>query len=160
MIASLAAKGLLAAVLVLSLSLKVTGAAKRDDSSESRMRAETLAFIERSGFRVSKITQDLDLVLIAAGNGRGCKLTVAIVSLQGWHRHLMHQIVLPDERLAFVFGGALYPDQPIWRTRMQHYWNQVHRYAGLPLPLRPVLAVIAGPACDLGPVKWQETAMF
>lgn len=160
MIASLAVKGLLAAVLVVSLSLKVTGAAKRDDSPENRLRDETRAFIERSGFRVTRTTQDLDLVLISAVDGRGCRLTVGLVSLQGWHRHLMHQIVLPDERLSFVFGGALYPDQPMWRTRMQHYWNQIHRYAGLSPPLRPALAVIAGPACDLSQVNWQEAAAF
>jgi hypothetical protein len=87
-----------------------------------------------------------------------CRLLVALVAPQGWHRDIVRQLASQYDQVFFVFGGVVYQDQPTRLTLMHQYWRTLNIFAGRKLPIRPVLGIVASPACNLRDMPWQELA--
>ena len=148
MISRHSGEALLVAVLALSLFLKISGRTNAETQVPATATDRVAALLERKGFDVVQNAADVDLFSLSATKGQ-CHLFVAVLSPHGWHRHVIRQIVSADSDVRFVFDGALYSDQPLVRTRLDHYWGRFLRYAGFERPERPVLGIAGTPECGL-----------
>lgn len=136
-------------LLALSIGTKlVLGAAEyRGDGEQGVARRTVLAFLHRQGFRTGEPEEDTQLWGVPAVRTE-CRLRVAIVSPQGWHREVIHRTAPPGSHVFFVVDGTIYQDQPEWRTRVRYYWQRMNGLIGRQLPPALILGVIASPGCE------------
>jgi hypothetical protein len=147
-----ALSGLAVLVLAGSLSLKLLITAEDVLTSKSSLNpSETAAVLERDGYEVTGSNTDNDLISVRAVAGR-CSIMVAEAAPLGWHRSIIAQLAA-GHQLFYIFGGRIYPEQPLVLTSLHHYWNRLRRYVGLTGVNRPVLAVVASPACENVPLQ-------
>lgn len=146
---------LLAIAMVLGLSLKIAGSGAASPAGPVHVEHQLAAFLEREGFYVedNQRGDDLHLVSVKATQGE-CRLLLAVVSPQGWHRTLLMQIAAPHDQVSFVHDGNIYKVQPIWRTAAHDYLGRIWKYAGI--STLPALGVISSPACDLAMLSWRD----
>lgn len=163
MAASRRLSALAAGLLVASLGMKlaVGGVAppgvEAQLAADDRSEAKLTAFLQRQGFGVRRETAQAAFPVLLAEAG-DCQLLAALVAPQGWHRDLIRQLAGQDRRSFFVFDGVVHAEQPVWRGWAEHYRSVLNRYAGRSLGARPVVAVVALPACDLPAAMWQDFA--
>ena len=119
-----------------------------ETTMEKSAKAEIAAFLNRQGFRVDNIQDQTDSPFVSAIAG-SCRLIAMAAAPQGWHRGLLQQLAKGQDQELFVYGAAVYRDQPIWLTWTDHYWSVLNRYAGRNLPTRLVLGIVASPTCNL-----------
>jgi len=149
--------------LVLSLSLKLPGIINAAVGETSVIPRDIAMVLERHDFQV-KVSQeqvrqeapDEELAWVY-GTAGACQVQIAEVAPQGWHRALVSRLAA-DNHLFYTFGGETYSEQPVMWTRTYAFWRKLNRYLGLSTPNRPVLALIAAPACQDVPVR--ELAML
>jgi hypothetical protein len=157
MISRRGGEALLALLLILSLSLKVPGSMSLQTDSRN-VADRVAAFLKRHGFQAAENASDEDLFSLSAVAGE-CRLLVALLSPQGWHRDVIRKLAPPGDQLLFVFDGMTYPTQPVLLTRVHDYWSRFLRYAGGRPPLRPVLGIVGSPGCALAEMRWSELAL-
>jgi hypothetical protein len=171
---------LLALLLALSVGVKLGLDASEygNDSEQSAAKRVVTAFLAHHGFQIgayedntqlpedntqlpednTQLPEDnTQLSLVAAVRGV-CRLRIAIVSPRGWHRDIVRRLAEPDSRVFFVADGAVYQDQPIWRTRAYFYWRQLNGLSGRRLPAELTLGVIQSAECDWLDASWSELA--
>jgi hypothetical protein len=93
--------------------------------------------------------------LIEATSGL-CRVRVVLSSSRGWHRDLIRNMTQADESNFVVFGGRIYPEQPMWLTVPDFLWTKLLQKLGLNVYSTPVITVISGPACDADRLPWKE----
>jgi hypothetical protein len=142
-----------ATVLVVSLSLKISGLTHPKPTAEiaTVFPGDVRNLLEQQGFQVSLATPDEDLPWVS-GTVRNCQVRVTEVAPQGWHQGLLAALA-QDQHLVYLFDGAIYPEQPMMRTRVNYYWNRLTRYFGREVANRPVLAVVSTSACEELPLR-------
>lgn len=115
------------------------------------------AFLGRHGFRVGEVrgTAEPPSLRAAAGD---CELLANLVTPEGFQRGLVRQLASERDQVSFVFDGATYADQPAWLTWTHHQWRVLNGHLGRRTPARPVLGIVASPACDLRSLPWGEIA--
>src|SRR3954447_21849559 len=146
---------LLAVLLVFSLGLKLgLSSVPGEDDTAAAMAGQIAGFLGGQGFRPGEVIDNPGLPLVPAARD-GCSLLVAEVSPEGWHRETLRRMAGPDDRTFFVFGGAVYEEQPIWRSWVRHQWHRLNGLVGRRLAVRPVLGVVARPGCALRAVAWR-----
>jgi hypothetical protein len=144
--------------LVVSLSLKLPGLITVAVGEASVIPRDIATVLERHAFQVKvsqeQVTQEAPGIELAwvSGAAGACQVRIAEVAPQGWHRSLFSQLAAGNQ-LFYTFGGETYSEQPIIRTRTYAYWRKLNRYLGLSTPNRPVLALIAAPACQNVPLR-------
>jgi hypothetical protein len=143
--------------LVVSLSLKLPGLITVAVGEASVIPRDIATVLERHAFQVEisqeQVTQEApDEVASVYGAAGACQVRIAEVSPHGWHRSLVSQLAVGNQ-LFYTFGGETYSEQPIMRTRTYAYWRRLNRYLGLSTPNRPVLTIIATPACQNLPLR-------
>lgn len=132
--------------LALSVGLKIPGLVKISEGPSGGAPLEIDDVLAARSFQVSRYVPDNDLTWISGIND-DCRLMVAAVAPQGWHRALVAQMA-QQKQVFYVFDGQVYSEQPIVRTRAYHYWRKLARYFGLTPRERPVLAVLSTPSCQ------------
>lgn len=143
-------------LLVLSLSLKVLQS--HDESAAGDVVEGVSTFLARNGFAIERRASDEDLFLVSA-TASECRLLVAILSPEGWHRDVIRKLTPSDSQLIFVYNGMIYADQPVMLTRLNVYWARLVRAVGGHPPSYPVLGIVGSPECALGDIKWTELAL-
>jgi len=83
-------------------------------------------------------------------------MVVALSSSRGWHRDLIRTLTKPTDHTFVVFGGRVYPEQPMWRTVIDFLSSKFLVELGLRASVTPVITVIAGPGCDAERLPWGE----
>lgn len=143
----------LSALLAFSLSAKV--AVMSRDLPEPRSDPETpiVAALAAAGFGVDFRPGTAVPRVVVARSG-SCRLRVMIATPGGWDRDLIRQLAKPGDRIAFLFRGAFYSDQPLIRTALDHYWARVRRSVGIGAMPHTILAMIASSGCDIGSIDW------
>ena len=157
MISRSATDALLVLLLALSLALKLPGSMSEKEATSKDVTDQLAMFLEENGFRVGSRASDEDMFLVSATEG-DCRLFVAVLSPQGWHRHLIRRLTPVGSQLTFYFGGESYGDQPVLLTRTHEYWSRLLRSIGGSPPPSPVLGIIGLPACELDAIPWKELA--
>jgi hypothetical protein len=138
-------------VLATSLFLKLPGYMDRAGAAVSARPSGAVALLERHGFQVSEDPPGSDPIWVS-GRAGACQVRVAAVAPEGWHRSLVAQMAAGNQ-LVYMFGGELYSEQPIVRTWAHHYWSRLAGSLGLSASTRPVVAVVATPACENLPLQ-------
>ncbi|MBX6742124.1 MAG: hypothetical protein QJR07_15530 [Acetobacteraceae bacterium] len=111
-------------------------------------------FLGRQGFQVHEEGRpDSPFVQAATAD---CHLLVMLAAPEGWHRDIIRRLALPQDQVFFVFDAVVYQDQPEWLPWAHHYWRVLNFYIGRKLPARPLLGIVASPACDLRDMPWRE----
>jgi hypothetical protein len=138
-------------VLVVSVSLKLPGLAKIAVGADNVIPREIAAVLERHDFHVIQEAPDEDLAWVS-GTAGACHVRVVRVAPMGWHRSLVTQLATGNQ-LFYAFGGEIYSQQPIVRTRAYFYWSKLNLYFGLSRRHPPVLALIVAPGCQNVPLR-------
>jgi hypothetical protein len=115
--------------------------------------AELVRFLKRHSFEVSSPNPNIDPPVFFA-NAENCSIKVYLVSPNGWHRDLIHQLN-PTDQLFFVYRGDRFPEQPVWTTWLELQWWRFNTLIGRTLPIHSVLAVVSTQDCA-ETVPWRE----
>jgi len=83
-----------------------------------------------------------------------CRVLVAAVAPQGWHRDILRRLAGPGDQVAFLVDGRLYDDQPVWQTLSQYYWDRLNRIIGRDAGGALPRGILASPDCDLSAPMW------
>jgi hypothetical protein len=151
-----------ALLLVLTLGWKwavYSSARPADDSSdveEGHAVQKVAGFLVRNQFRVAgsrEVTFGLQVLEVSAGP---CRMLLAFGSSRGWHRDLIRGMTTATDRSFVVFGGKIYPEQPMWLTVPDFLWSRLMSGIGLSRPRTPVITVIADPSCEADRLPWRE----
>jgi hypothetical protein len=152
-----APRALLAALAVVSVSLKVVAASSLPPPPASEASGAVTDLLKRGGFTIAADVEDVDFLTIFA-HARHCDLRLAIVSPHGWHRNLVQRLAAPNEKVSFIFDGAIFDQQPVWRTWLSFYVSRARHFLGFRAATKPVLAVLATPTCPIESLPWSEVA--
>lgn len=85
-----------------------------------------------------------------------CRMRLTITSPRGWHRDLIEKLKQPTSKTFVVFGGRIYPEQPMLRTIMDFLRFRFLQGLGFSASETPVITVIAEPACQADRLPWHE----
>lgn len=156
MSSSPALKALFAAAILLTVSLKIlvgdaAGAGPGDDVEKY-----VADFLGRHDFQVLDYSPEQGPFLPAVSGN--CRIGVAQATAQGWNRDALHLFAKTEDRLFFVYNGAIYPDQPTTRTAIRYQWTRFLRKIGIGVSWRPVFAVTSSASCHADSLPWAELA--
>jgi hypothetical protein len=59
-----------------------------------------------------------------------------------------------------VFGGQIYPEQPMWRTVPDFLWSRLLSGLGFNVHATPVITVMAGRNCEAERLPWNELVQY
>jgi hypothetical protein len=155
-----ALKWSLALLLLLTLGWKWAvishGSADSGEPEEQVAVRNVAAFLTRNHFSVSgarEVVFGMQLVEASAGL---CRMRLALSSPRGWHRDLIQKLSDSADRTFVVFGGRIYPEQPMWRTVPDFLWSKFVTALGFGVHASPVITVMAGPSCEAERLPWNE----
>jgi hypothetical protein len=153
-------KWLVALLLVLTLGLKWVANAHLSASAEpeEQVAARTVAgFLVRNYFNIGagpkEVVFGMQLIEAAAG---ACRMRVVISASRGWHRDLIDTLISKTDHTFVVFGGVIYPQQPMWRTVPNFLWFKLLSKLGFDAHPTPVITVLAGPNCEAEQLPWNK----
>ena len=143
-----------ALLLVLSIAIKVYGSVGERISAINPGDEDIAALLHKNGFATHKANPNTDPTW-TYGVKDHCKIEIADVSPQGWHRSAVEwqaggQVVL------YSVQGKLYSQQPILRPMMTHYLRRLERYVGINAPQVRVRAIVIGPECSTDEIEFTE----
>lgn len=114
------------------------------------------AMLQRNGFDTGRAAPDTDPVWIYGVKDR-CRIRIANVSPQGWHRSAV-EWEAGGQALLYAASGRLYNRQPILKPMVIHYVRRLERYVGMDAPAVRVRAIIIGPDCPADAIVSSELA--
>jgi hypothetical protein len=117
---------------------------------------EVAAFLARNHFSVvepREVVFGMQLLEATAGL---CRMQVTLSSSRGWHRDLIRNLSASADRTFVVFGGQIYPEQPMWRTVPDFLWSRLLSGLGFNVHATPVITVMAGPNCEAEQLPWSD----
>jgi hypothetical protein len=148
-------------LLVLTLGWKWVASSSQPASvePEEQVAAQKVAqFLVRNFFNVvgpKQVVFGMQLMDATAG---ACHMRVAVSASRGWHRDLIGTLANPTDHKFVVFGGAIYPEQPMWRTVPDFLWFKLLSKLGFAVQPTPVITVLEGPNCAAGQLSWDKLA--
>ena len=141
-----------ALLLALSMAIKVHGGVGQNLPSPI---AETNDGIDgllgRNGFATTRAAPNTDPGWVYGVRG-DCKVQIADVSLQGWHRSAL-EWAAAGRPIQYSVGGELYAEQPILKPMIVHYFNRLQRYLGISAPLVRARAILIDSGCPPDPIS-------
>jgi hypothetical protein len=145
-------------LLVLTLGWKWVASSRQSVPIEPELVAaqKVADFLARRLFSVvgpKQVVFGMQLIDATAGP---CRMRVAVSASRGWHRDLIGTLVKPTDHQFVVFGGTIYPEQPMWRTVPDFLWFKLVNKLGFALQPTPVITVLEGPNCDAERLPWNE----
>ncbi|MGP2493445.1 hypothetical protein ACTDI4_17675 [Mesorhizobium sp. PUT5] len=135
----------LALLLLASMGLKLLLGTPTNFAGQDPSDDDILAMLSRNRFEVSLPTPNTDPQWIT-GTRAGCRVLIASVSPQGWHRAAVERRAA-GAQLFYSSGAALHRSQPILGPLLTHYLRRAERYAGIAAPAVRVRAVILSGDC-------------
>lgn len=140
-------------LLASSLFFKMPGraASPRPVEPSAVFPNEVANLLRARGFQVSQEAPEKDMPWVI-GKMMNCEIRVTEAAPQGWQEGLLRSLARNDQ-LVFVFAGALYNDQPTFRTRAEFYLIRLNDYLGRSSAICPILAVVSTRACKDIPLR-------
>lgn len=148
-------------LLAASLSLKLLtlpDARASGSAGDDAIREQMRGFLAREGF-ASQIEPGLVGLPAASGERDGCRVLLADVAPQGYHRDLIFSLAKPADTVAFLFRGEVYPDQPgwaTWATRLISHLELAPAPASTGAGSNRVYAVLAVGSCAIEASHWAK----
>lgn len=150
--------GALFAMLVLllsSLMIKISVIASSSQSDVNEVTHRIEIFLQGNGFQTVHAASDEDMFIVSAAAG-DCELSIASLSLQGWHRHIMRSLTPIDHNLRFLFDGKLYLEQPLILTRSYDYWSWLSGFINEDNRSHRLYGIVASSECSLDKINWHR----
>jgi hypothetical protein len=142
------------ALLVVSVAVKMQGAASADRSMKPSAGDDIAVLLSRNGFAVRRAEPNTDPSWVYGTKGQ-CQVQVAEISPQGWHRSALDWHAT-GRVLLYSVAGKLYAQQPILRPMATDYLRRLQRYVGLDEPPVKARAVIIDDSCPADPIPLRE----
>jgi len=114
------------------------------------------ALLSKHGFATDRADPNTDPGWIY-GVREGCRVQIANVSPQGWHRSIV-EWEATGKILEYSANGRLHDRQPILKPMLVHYLHRLERYAGIDAPAVKVRAIIVAPECPSDVIAPAELA--
>lgn len=146
----------LALVCVVSLGLKVSSSGRAGDSAMYPDQNDIVALLERNHFSIQLAVANSDPQWVT-GTREGCRVQIANVSPQGWHRDIV-EWASSDRKLIYSGGGELGASQPLLGPMIHHYLNRLKRYLGVDAPAVRVRAIVLDRRCQPDVIPERELA--
>ena len=155
------ARALFLVVLAASLSLKllaVPDARAESPEAEAALREGLRAFLAAEGF-AAEAEDGFSGMPAALGERGACRVLLASVAPQGYHRDLIFSKASPEDKVAFLFRGQAYADQPGWSTWAARILAQLHLAGTAPAAEGGngrVFALLTNGPCGIDAPLWAE----
>lgn len=144
-------------LLLSSLMLKVPVIASNSQWDVNEVTNRIEIFLQGNGFQTVQTASDEDMFIVSGADG-DCELSIASLSLEGWHRHIIRNLTPVDYNLRFLFDGKLYLEQPLLLTRSYDYWSRLSGFISEDRrPLR-LYGIVASSECSLDKFNWHGLA--
>lgn len=138
---------LVALGLLLSVPLKAWTIVSAHGSGGAEPEEALARILDEAGFTTRFEDRILGRPAVVGARGT-CRLWMAYVSGEGWHRDIVVSSASPREDVAFFFRGRAYADQPAWATWLDEKSAVLARSFAVPLRPSPVIAAHIGAGCD------------
>lgn len=153
-------RSLLLVLLAASLSLKLWSSsdARTAGPDYDAIRAGLRDFLAAEGF-AAHIEAGMVGLPVAAGERDGCRVALAEVAPQGYHRDLIFSLAAPGDTVAFLFRGQVHPDQPGWATWLSRLSSHLRLTAAEPTTVGGsdrVVALLANGTCRIDTALWAK----
>ena len=149
---SLVLKATLAALLALTLGIKITN--RPEDFAD--LQSHVVGFLEAQRFRVVETDESQNGMAVLRANNEECRLIIIKASSLGWNRDMIQQVVGDGDEVFTVFDGKVYSDQPGLRSSISFQLSKALRQLGLTRHTTYVLSVIAGAVCHARSLPWEK----
>ncbi|MGC4026672.1 MAG: hypothetical protein QM744_16940 [Mesorhizobium sp.] len=143
-------------VAFVSLGLKVQADGRANDNLMYPSEDDIVALLQHNNFSVQMAPPNTDPQWVT-GMRDGCRIQIASVSPQGWHRNIV-KWASKDKTLVYSVGGTLAAQQPLLGPMAHHYLNRLKRYAGFDAPAVRVRAVLMDQGCGPNSIPDAELA--
>lgn len=143
-------------LLAVSITFKVSGGIAGSVDEMYPDDGAISALLVKEGFQTHHAIPNTDPAWIYGIRGN-CRVQIASVSPQGWHRSVV-EWQAAGQTLLYSAGGTLHHRQPILEPLTIHYLNRLKRYLGLDAPAVPVRAIIMAPECPADAISRDELA--
>ena len=131
-------------------------ASNSDAAQQDRAVRNVTEFLTRNHLRVVQSgVYTWQMQLLVAENDF-CQIRLAITAARGWHRDIVEKLKRPTSRTFVVFGGHVYPEQPMIRTIADFVRFRLLQDLGFRADGTPVITVIAEPTCQAEQLPWHE----
>ena len=141
-------------LLLSSLMMKIPAIASNSQPDISELTGRIEMFLQRNGFRTEHTTSDEDMFIVSA-TADDCELSIASLSLQGWHRDIIGSLTPTDYSLRFLFDGKLYLEQPLLLTQSYDYWSRLSGFVGEGNRSLHLYGIVASSECSLDKIYWR-----
>lgn len=142
-----------AMLLLSSLMMKVPVIASNSQWDVTEVTHRIEIFLQGNGFQTVQTTFDEDMFIVSGAAG-DCELSIASLSLEGWHRHIIRNLTPVDYNLRFLFDGKLYLEQPLLLTRSYDYWIRLSGFISDDNPSLHLYGIVASSECSLDRINW------
>jgi hypothetical protein len=142
-----------AMLLLSSLMMKVPVIASNSQWDVTEVTHRIEIFLQGNGFQTGQTTLDEDMFIVSGAAG-DCELSIASLSLEGWHRHIIRNLTPVDYNLRFLFDGKLYLEQPLLLTRSYDYWIRLSGFISEDNHSLHLYGIVASSECSLDKINW------
>lgn len=142
----------IAVLALLAIAWKVT--VPVDD--QSHVKEDLVGFFERNRFTVVVTDEVINYTPIIRAAAASCQLQAARLTPDGSNRNLIRSLASGTDRSFIVFRGAVYSEQPVFWTVLDHLWSRFLRELGLIRHISPVINVAETSSCNAELLPWGE----
>ena len=134
-----------------------TYSASNSDAAQQDLAVRNVTeFLTRNHLRVVQSGVYTWQMQLLVAESVSCQMRLAITSARGFHRDIIEKLKQPTSRTFVVFGGHVYPEQPMLRTIADFVRFRLLQDLGFSAQATPVITVIAEPACQAERLPWHE----
>lgn len=146
----------LAALLIVTLALKVAAATPQDEGDRELIAATMADMLTDRGFAVRMEARPISIV-VSARKG-DCRMTVREYPPEGTFATTITEQARGIGPLRFAYRGRLVAEPPKIRALTANYIRRVEQRIGMTSPREPIIAIAAAPDCDVAALRWGRLA--
>ena len=143
-----------AALLALTLGLKVAASTPQDEGDRQLFAATVADMLTDRGFAVQMERRPIGMVV--AAQKEGCSMTVREYPPEGTFASTFAEQARAIGPLRFAYRGALVAEPPKMRPLTANYLRRVQQRLGMTPAREPIIAIAAAPACDVAALPWNR----
>jgi hypothetical protein len=140
--------------LVLSILLTVAWKLGIKPENPAEVDQAIVEFLGKHQFEASLTDRSMEYMSIIEATSDSCHLWVTRISPLGHETDVVRHIGAATDRIAYVFRGLVYSEQPVGLTVASYLWFRFLRELGLVSRIPPVIAVVS--SCNAERLPWNE----
>jgi hypothetical protein len=145
-----------AALLALTLGLKVAASTPQDQGDRHLFEASVAGMLTDRGFAVHMESRPIGIVVAAQKDD--CRMTVREYPPEGTFASTFFEQARAIGPLRFAYRGALVAEPPKVRPLVANYMRRIQQRLGMSPAREPIIAIAAASACDVAALPWERLA--